>query len=232
VASGDVWGAMLAALGLVKYDKNNVARDWIREKLGIREDADKNKSMGSVVDFFVSQGWTRQQAVGIATNLNRESGLKAGAIGDSGQARGVAQWHADRQANFKRMFGKDIRDSTLEAQLQFVQAELTSGTERAAGNLLRRAGSAEQAAAIVSKYYERPANADGEALNRGGEARQWYDANVGTGGGGGGDKNVTIHSNTKIDGSSTDPKEAGREIHDKQTAVNAQIVRYAGDSVR
>lgn len=232
LASGGVWGLLLGALGLVKYDKNNVARDWIRGKLGIREDLDKNDKTGSVVDFFQSQGWSREQAVGIAANLNRESGLRAGAIGDSGQAYGVAQWHGDRQQNFKNMFGKDIRESTLEEQLQFVQAELTTGAERAAGNMLRRAGSPEQAAAIVSKFYERPANAEGEALSRGGEARQWYDANVGTGGGAGGDKNVTIHANTKIDVSSTDPKQAAREIHDKQNASNAQIVRYAGDSVR
>ncbi len=99
-------------------------------------------------------------------NLKRESNFKEDAIGDGGKAHGIAQWHPDRQANFKKQFGKDIKDSSFKDQLAFVQFELTQGTERGAGNKLKGAKTAEDAASIVSKSYERPADAQGEADKR------------------------------------------------------------------
>jgi hypothetical protein len=103
-------------------------------------------------------------------NLQRESKPEPQAVGDSGRAYGVAQWHPDRQANFKAWSGKDIRDSSLMEQLQFVNYELTRGAEQRAGQLLRAAQNAQQAGEIVSRYYERPAQADLEAARRGAAA--------------------------------------------------------------
>ena len=121
------------------------------------------------IEYFRRQGWSQEQAAGIAANLKHESGFKTGAVGDSGKAYGIAQWHPDRQENFRKRFGKDIRQSTLDEQLAFVQYELT-GPERAAGNKLREARTASDAAAAVSKYYERPADREGEARKRGATA--------------------------------------------------------------
>jgi len=106
--------------------------------------------------FFESKGWTKEQAAGLVGNLVVESGLKTDAVGDGGQAYGIAQWHPDRQKNFRNYAGKDIRQSTFQEQLEFVNWELNN-TEKAAGNRLRGAASAEDAAAIVDEYYERSA---------------------------------------------------------------------------
>lgn len=227
-ASTGLLGLMALGLGGIKYDLShgNRARTWLRSKLGIKDDA-----AGDAVNYFISQGWTRAQATGIVTNLDRESHLNPKAVGDRGEAFGAAQWHRDRQENFRRAFGKDIRDSTLEEQLQFVQMELTTGTEKAAGNLLKRAGSPEEAAAVVSKFYERPANAEGEASSRAGQAKAWYDSSVGAGPSGG-DKNVTINSKTDVHVQSTDPKQAGREVAGAQDDVAVRAARYAGTAVR
>ncbi|PLP96972.1 phage tail tip lysozyme [Cupriavidus pauculus] len=116
--------------------------------------------------FFQNRGWSRDQAAGIVANLQRESELNPGAVGDGGNAYGVAQWHPDRQRNFKSWSGKDIRSSTLDEQLAFVHHELTAGLERAAGDRLKQAKSAGEAGDIVSRYYERPKDADGEASRR------------------------------------------------------------------
>jgi len=124
------------------------------------------------IDYFVSQGWTRAQAVGIVANLQAESGLRANAVGDGGTARGIAQWHPDRQAAFEHLMGHPIQQATYAEQLQFVHHELTAGGERGAGNRLRNTVTANDAGSIVSQFYERPADRAGEANRRGQAAQQ------------------------------------------------------------
>lgn len=118
---------------------------------GVEMTGDSQRAM----DFFTSKGWTKEQAAGIVGNLMIESNLKTNAVGDSGKAYGIAQWHPDRQANFARWKGKDIRESTFEEQLEFVNYELTQGTEQRAGTMIKSARDAAQAAQLVDKYYER-----------------------------------------------------------------------------
>lgn len=130
-----------------------------------------NKGVKEAMAFFVGKGWTKEQAAGIVGNLMRESpNLNPREIGDKGNAYGIAQWHADRQAKFKAWVGKDIRDSTLEEQLAFINHELTDGDERPAGDRLRQARTARSAGEVVSRMYERPDKADAEASLRGGLA--------------------------------------------------------------
>jgi hypothetical protein len=119
-------------------------------------------------DYFRTQGWSAAQASGLVANLRHESGagLDHQARGDGGRAYGIAQWHPDRQRNFRLWAGKSIQESTLEEQLAFVQFELTQGQERAAGAALRNATTPAEAAGVVSRQYERPANREGEAAAR------------------------------------------------------------------
>ena len=108
------------------------------------------------MDFFMSRGWTKEQSAGIVGNLIAESNLKTNIKGDGGKAYGIAQWHPDRQERFRRVYGKDIRESSFKEQLAFVDWELNND-ERRAGNLLRMSTDAGHAAAIVDQYYERSA---------------------------------------------------------------------------
>lgn len=125
-----------------------------------------------VSNFFEALGWTKEQAAGIAANLSAESSFDPNAVGDGGKAYGVAQWHQDRQEAFRQWAGKDIRQSTLEEQLRFVHHEMTEGAWKRAGDQLRLARSAGQAGSVVSKYYEIPADKDGEAAKRSASAEK------------------------------------------------------------
>lgn len=116
--------------------------------------------------YFVAQGWTPAQAAGLVANLQAESGLDPKATGDGGKAAGIAQWHPDRQRVFLEKYGKPVQDATLQEQLAFVHHELTEGNEQVAGQALRQARTAADAGAVVSRQYERPKNADVEAMTR------------------------------------------------------------------
>ena len=119
--------------------------------------------------YFMEQGWSKEQSAGIVSNLVAESQLDTGAVGDGGRAYGIAQWHPDRQAAFKRWAGKDIRDATRQEQMAFVQHELTAGEDvgaRRAGRMLKGATSAGEAADIFTRHYERPKHVDRDAATR------------------------------------------------------------------
>ena len=117
------------------------------------------------LEFFIRQGWTAAQASGIVANLEAESGLRPDAVGDGGQAYGIAQWHPDRQEHFREIIGKDIHESTLEDQLIFVHAEMQRW-EKPAADALRECTTAAEAGACVSMRYERPADTEGDAAKR------------------------------------------------------------------
>lgn len=124
------------------------------------------------LQYFMAKGWSKEQAAGIVANLEQESGLGHKKYGDAGMAYGIAQWHEDRQLAFWKWSGHRIQQSTWAEQLAFVNHELTQGAEKAAGNSLRRTKTAAEAGAVVSRQYERPKDADGEARRRGALANQ------------------------------------------------------------
>lgn len=123
-----------------------------------------NDRKNAAMRYFKSQGWTDAQAAGIVANLVSESGLDPGVKGDGGAAFGIGQWHPDRQANFKKVFGHTIQDSTYEEQLAFVQWELKN-THKAAGNALGKAQTAYDATSAVMKKFEVPADQSDRAVS-------------------------------------------------------------------
>ena len=110
----------------------------------------------TALDFFIQQGWSPEQAAGLVGNLQAESGqnLDTNTYGDGGAGYGIAQWHGPRQRDFQRVIGRPLKGSSLEDQLKFVQWELTH-SEKRAGQRLKAAKSADEAAAIIDQYYER-----------------------------------------------------------------------------
>lgn len=121
----------------------------------------------NIMAFFKGKGFTTAQASGLLANIMRESGGRTSAVGDNGQAYGLLQWHPDRQEAFKKWSGRDIRDSNMLDQLNFIAYELSDGAERKAGLLLSAAENARQAGEIVSRAYVRPKDQAGEAAARG-----------------------------------------------------------------
>lgn len=149
------------AQGLPEVSPSEVLSSAWKAKGGINEDSTKRS-----MQFFQDKGWTKEQAAGISANLGLESNFDPAAVGDSGRAYGIAQWHDFRQKEFAKWAGKPIKNSTLDEQLGFVHYELTKGGETAAGDALRATKTAAAAGDIVSRKYERPADTNGDAAKR------------------------------------------------------------------
>lgn len=150
-------------------DGEDAEVDKIRARRGDSANLD---TAAAVTQYLVDKGWTVEQAAGIAANLQQESQFNPSAVGDGGRAYGIAQWHGDRQKEFYKKYGKQIQNSNLQEQLDFLHYEMTEGNEQRAGNALRETTTARAAAEIVSRKYERPADADGEASRRGASAER------------------------------------------------------------
>jgi hypothetical protein len=120
----------------------------------------------------MKKGWTREQSAGIAANLWAESGFNHNAVGDSGSAFGLAQWHKDRAQNFKKVFGRPLVGSTKHQQWDFVDWELRN-TEKKAGYLLKGATTAKDAGSAMVQF-ERPKDRIGAMFQRGQLARKLY----------------------------------------------------------
>lgn len=121
--------------------------------------------------YFQDRGMSPAEAAGLSANIMGESSGRRDAVGDNGQAYGLLQWHPDRQANFAKFRGHDIRQSTLDEQLAFIVHELNMGTEQKAGSALRGATTAEQAGELASRLYVRPKDVEGDAAKRGAYAQ-------------------------------------------------------------
>lgn len=171
LAGGPVMAAILALL----HSKNlNTGEDaevdshqpkpgqqWDGDPIGQRrrEGAANDPQTAGIVDRLKKMGWSQTQAAGIAANLWTESLYNPNVTGDGGRAYGIGQWHGDRQAEFKKVFGIDIQKSSLDQQLQFVDYELRHG-EKKAGDALSETTTAGGAAGVISRLYERPAPKD------------------------------------------------------------------------
>ena len=118
------------------------------EKGGQKQDKER-----VAYSFLTAQGWTPEQTIGIIGNIKRESGFNPNAVGDGGKAFGLVQWHPDRQAKAKSLYGDSWK--SFENQLKFIDWELKN-TEKAAGDRLRNTKGAWQAGQVVSDFYERP----------------------------------------------------------------------------
>jgi hypothetical protein len=110
--------------------------------------------MPGVIATLERLGFSPNAAAGIGGNLWAESTLDPTAIGDHGNAYGIAQWHKPYWAMFAKMFGHDIHQSTLGEQLEFLQRSMSPALTAS----LNHAASADLSGQLFSNRYERPAN--------------------------------------------------------------------------
>lgn len=195
--------------GFAKLDKGFEwlgIKDAFHDMLGLNGGAPAGSGLDPM-SFFQSMGWSKEQAAGIVANLQAESNMNPRAVGDNGKAVGIAQWHPDRQANFRRWAGKDLKDASVEEQMRFVHYELTQGSEQKAGALLRATQNARQAGEVVSRYYERPLATDAEASRRGTAAAQ-----------------IAQTTTINVMGAG-DPVATANRVADAQSRVNQDMVR-------
>lgn len=94
-------------------------------------------------NFFIAQGFTREQTAGIMGNLKQESGFKTG--GD-----GIAQWTGGRKAAL--LSRPDPYN--IQTQLEFLMYELNTGYSRVKNNL-RASQTVDQSVIVFQNQYER-----------------------------------------------------------------------------
>lgn len=131
---------------------------------GVPGNNGKNKA-SQAIDFFVSKGYSADEAKAITANLQGESSFDEKAVGDGGKAYGLAQWHPDRQAQFRKLFNKDIRAATFQEQLEFVDWELRN-THQKALREMRKARTLGDKTGAITRYYEIPADIAGASAKR------------------------------------------------------------------
>ena len=117
-------------------------------------------------NYFVTYGFTPEQAAGIVGNLMQESGAKMSTTiksAGSEQSYGIAQWNsaaaAGNRLGLLKEFAKDLgKDWTeLEVQLRFITYELETFPYLGLASL-RAAKTVEQATIAFETKYERPSD--------------------------------------------------------------------------
>ncbi len=124
----------------------------------------ENLSDKDIETYFMNRGYSREWAAAMAANAMAESGGKVHPPPrDNEIAFGLFQWHdPDRQAAFKKQYGKDISQATATEQLDFAFLEMK--------NLGIKTGETvgpRYAASVVTHRFERPKDMVGESERRG-----------------------------------------------------------------
>lgn len=160
-------GRLMQALG--KAMQGDFAGAKKALQLGSAAEGADSERAQYIRDKLVAKGWSKAAASGIVGNLVQESGLRTDAVGDDGTSGGLAQWHNERWEALKRYAAEQGKDWTdIDAQIDYLDYELRTN-ERCAGDRLRTAQDAAEAASIFMREFERPdilsANEDGRAAN-------------------------------------------------------------------
>jgi hypothetical protein len=153
---------------------------------------------------FLAAGFNKTLTAAILGNMQHESGFNPNVVGDGGKARGVLQWHPDRQANFRRMFGIDVARASPAQVAQFVKWELENNVSaQGLAKIMKAAhsGNAGLTAKLFDEHYER---------SRGLSRQQRANAAVGYA------RGMTVNQTNHYNIRSTDPKGAASEISQLQ----------------
>ena len=116
------------------------------------------------MNYFMSQGMSKEQAAGIVGNLMQESTAALDPKANNGTHRGIAQWDANRWAGFEKFAKqKGLDVNTREAQLQWIMEEMRTGSGGLGIERFKKTKTAAEAAALFVKDYERSGEKPGHA---------------------------------------------------------------------
>lgn len=143
-----------AVLGL--YGFPNELKNKIEPSTG--QIVNLGQAQQTVAFQFQRAGLNPNVVAGFLGNFVVEDGY-TGKTGDGGKAKGIAQWHDDRLANYEKATGKPFNPTDHESQAKFVLWELqnpkAAGMTVAQRDAILKAKTPEQAAELIDKYYER-----------------------------------------------------------------------------
>ena len=123
-------------------------------------------------------GFNVAAAVGVITNVKRESDFKTGAIGDGGTSYGICQWHNTRNTNLRNWCASNGKDYTvIDGQLWYMKYELETSYKAVLAALKavpNTAQGAYDAAYTWCLKFEVPADTVNTSKSRGVLARDSY----------------------------------------------------------
>lgn len=138
------------------------------------DSAEQERSAKEGYDQYLAMGATPSIAAAMIAQEKRESGFDSSARGDNGQAMGLYQWHADRRGKIMWGTGIDVANSNAADQRRAAWWELHN-TERAAYDQMLGAGdNPGVAGAAGTKFYERPADINGQSAIGAQLAREYH----------------------------------------------------------
>lgn len=144
---------------------------------------------GEMVRYLMQHGLSASGAAAVVGNLQQESSLNPGAVGDGGTSYGLAQWHNERWTALRKFAAsRGAKASSWTTQLDFLMSELKSGY----GDLHRRLRGNEDASRLAVAFmqkFERPADSASNGANaraRSGYAAKYVRYAGGSGGSSGG----------------------------------------------
>jgi len=135
-------------------------------------------------NYFISQGYSKEQASGIVGNLMQENRALNPKVTNEIGHKGIAQW--DPKIRYPELvkFSKErnLNPETLEAQLQYLEHEMVTGSGGLSKKtFLAEAKTSEQAAVLMRKKFFRPGEAEAKDSNRimyANQVLQQYGGNV------------------------------------------------------
>ncbi len=179
--------------------------------------------------FWMAQGYTKEQAAAWVAASERESGGNPNAIGDNGKAHGLFQWHQPRRAAIFKGTGIDINNASREDQLK---AAAWEAEQRGDAGLIKGAKTADGAAALHTRFFERPADIVGESMRRGQLALS-IAGDSAAGGAGGGGKNISVKvGDVNIHTSATDSQGIASDISNNLAAQIHIAISNTDDGVK
>jgi hypothetical protein len=218
--------ARAAATGGAAANGNTPPINWGRSSPAATGGGTPASRREAALHFFMRQGWTRQQALGLVAGANAEnSGMDPNAKNPTSGAFGIGQWLGPRK---RALFEKYGSNPTFEQQLEFLQWELMGGDH--GGKAVRGQQSSHGVLSAYIRDFMRPragAETTGD-LSRG----QNFLASTNLGADGGG-RTVTINAKTEIKVEGTpEAKEAARAVGETVDRRNSDLVRNTRTAVR
>lgn len=138
-------------------------------------------------NYFISQGYTKEQSAGIVGNLMQENRALDPNVSNKKGHKGIAQW--DPKIRYPGLVkfakSKGLDPNTLEAQLQYFEQEMVTGSGGLSKKrFLSEAKTVEQSAVLMRTGFFRPGEHEAMDANRikfGQQVLQKYGGNVKTG---------------------------------------------------
>lgn len=174
---GGFWGGV-DAIG--EWDPLNLggASKWIQDKISgaahrtsgyIERHGLMGINQDESTQFWLNRGYTPAQAAAFVAQEKHESNFDPTAVGDGGKGRGSFQMHPDRAKAILKATGIDVSTANHYRQLQGAAWDFeNSGLAEKFKHILNPG----DAAAFLSKNWERPADQEGEAATRARSAEQ------------------------------------------------------------